>query len=73
MRTDRCGNTSGKKCHAKRSIKETTNVVYEMNDHTSNNWNHRNANERFKVKFGSHTRCSDDVEPQDRKEERGTT
>ena len=27
-----------------------------MYDNTANNWSHRNSNERFKEKFGSHTR-----------------
>ena len=30
MRTDRCCNTSGQKCHAKGSRKETTDVESEM-------------------------------------------
>ena len=66
MPTDRCGNTSGHKCHAKGSRKETKiqefmyrdtmNVEYEMYDYTSNNWSHQNSNKRLKEKFRSHTR-----------------
>jgi hypothetical protein len=50
MHTARCGNTSGQKCHAKGSRKEseaeefmygdTTNVEYEICDYTGNNWGH---------------------------------
>jgi hypothetical protein len=64
--TDRCGNTSGQKCHAKGSRKdtkiqqfmyrETADVEHQMCDCTSSNWSHRNSNKRFKEKFGSHTR-----------------
>jgi hypothetical protein len=36
--------------------RDTINVEHEMYDHTSNNWSHWNSNERFKEKFGSHTR-----------------
>jgi hypothetical protein len=58
MHTDRCGNTSGQKCHAKGSRKktkiqefmysDTTNVEHEMYDYTSSNWSHWNSNKRFK-------------------------
>jgi hypothetical protein len=64
--TDRCGNTSGQKCHAKGSREETKiqafmyrdtmNVEHEMYDYTGNNWGHWNSNKRFKEEFGSHTR-----------------
>ena len=66
MPTDRRGNTSGQKCHAKDSRKETkiqelvhkdtANVEHEMYDYTSSNWSHWNSNKRFKEKFGSHAR-----------------
>jgi hypothetical protein len=64
--SDRHGNTSGHKCYAKGSRKETkiqefmyrgiTNVQHEMYDYTSSNWSHRNGNKRFKEKSASHTR-----------------
>ena len=66
MHTDRCGNTSGQKCHMKGIRKEITiqeflyraitNVEYKMYDYTSNKWSQQNSNKRFKEKFGSHTR-----------------
>jgi len=66
MHADRCGNTGRQKCCAKGSGKEvkiqvfmyrdTTNVEPEMNDCTSNNWNHWNSNEKLKEKLGSCTR-----------------
>jgi hypothetical protein len=31
---------------------DTTNVVPEMYDYTSNNWSHWNSNEKLKGKFG---------------------
>jgi hypothetical protein len=65
MHTDRCGNTSGQKCHAKGSRKETkiqqfvyrdtANVEHEMYSYTGNNWSDRNGNKRFKENFVSHT------------------
>ena len=65
MHTDRCGNTSGQKCHAKGSSEETkiqqfvyrdtTNVEHEMYDCTGNNWSHWSSNKRFKEKFVSHS------------------
>jgi hypothetical protein len=65
MHTDRYGNTSGQKCHAKGSRKETEiqefmyrdtmNVEHEMQDYTRGNESHRNSNRRFKETFGSHT------------------
>jgi hypothetical protein len=68
MHTDRCGNTSGQKCHIEGSSKETkmqefmyrdtTDVGHEMCDYTRGNWSQRNSNERFKEKFRSHTRKS---------------
>jgi len=33
-----------------------TNVEPEMYDYTSNNWSHRNSNEKLKEKFGNGTR-----------------
>ena len=66
MHTDRCGNTSRQKCHAKGSGKEvktqefryrdTTNVGPEMYDYTSNNRIHWSSNEKLKEKFGRYTR-----------------
>jgi hypothetical protein len=66
MHTDRYGSTSGQKCHAKGSRKETktqefiyrdtTNVECKMYDYTVNNWSHRNSNKRFKEIFGIHTK-----------------
>jgi len=62
MHTDRCGNTCGQKCCAKESTKykslctDTTNVEHEVYDYTSNNWNQRNGNKRFKEKPRTHTR-----------------
>jgi len=66
MHNDRCADTSGQKCHARGSRKETkiqefmyrdvTNVEHEMNEYTCYNWSHQNSNIRFKVNFGSHTR-----------------
>jgi len=66
MHTDICGNTRRQKCCAKGSIKEveireyryraTTNMEPEMYEYTSNNWSHRNSNEKLKEKFGSYTR-----------------
>jgi len=66
MHTDRCGNTRRQKCRAKLSGKEvkiqefmyrdTTNAEPEMYDCTSNNWSHRNSNEKLKEKFGNCTR-----------------
>jgi hypothetical protein len=66
MHTDRFGNTSGQKCHAKGSIKkskiqdfvcgDTPNVEREVYDHTGVNWSHRSRNKRFKGLSGSHTR-----------------
>jgi hypothetical protein len=68
MHTDRCGNTSGQKCHAKGSREginiqqfmygDATNVEHEMYDYIGNNWSHRNSNKGIKAKFGSHTRKS---------------
>jgi hypothetical protein len=65
MHTDRCGNTSGQKCHAKGSRRETkiqqfvyrdtANVEHEMCDCTGNNWSHRSGNKRFKEMFVSHS------------------
>jgi hypothetical protein len=65
MHTDRCGNTSGQKCHTKGSRKETkiqefmyrdtANVEHEMCDYTRGNWRPLNSDERFKKKFRSHT------------------
>jgi hypothetical protein len=65
MHTDRCGNTSGQKYHAKGRRKQTkmqgflyrdtANVEREMYDYTGNNWSHRNINKRSK-NSGSHTR-----------------
>jgi hypothetical protein len=66
MHTDRCGNTSGQKCHAKGSGKEskiqefvcgdTPNVEREVYDHTGVNLSHWFGNKRFKGLFESHTR-----------------
>jgi len=36
--------------------RDTTNVEPEMYDYTSNNWSHRNSNEKLKEKFGNCTR-----------------
>ena len=36
--------------------KNTTNVEYEMYDHTGNNWRRWNDNERLEEKFGGHTK-----------------
>jgi hypothetical protein len=65
MHPDKCGNTSGQKCHAKASRKETktqdfmyrytTNVECAMYGYTRGNWSHRNSNKRFKEKFRSQT------------------
>jgi hypothetical protein len=58
--------TSGRKCHAKGSSKETeiqayvstdtTNVENEMCDYTGTNWSYRNSNKMFKEKFRSLTK-----------------
>ena len=66
MHANRCGNTRRQKCCAKGSGKEvkiqefmyrdTTNVVPEMYNCTSNNWSHWNSIEKLKEKFGSCTR-----------------
>jgi hypothetical protein len=66
VHTDRCGNTSGQKCHTKGNRKENkiqefmyrdkTNVEHEMYDFTRGNWSHRNGNKRFKEKFRSRNR-----------------
>ena len=58
MRTDRCGNSCGQKCHAKGSRKETKiqgfmcrdtmKVEHELYGYTGNNWSHWNSNEKFK-------------------------
>jgi len=66
MHTDRRASTCRQKCCSKGSGKEvkiqefmyrdTTNVEPEMYDNTSNNWSHRNSNEKLKEKFGSCTR-----------------
>ena len=54
----RCGNTSGQKCPAKGSRKETkiqefmytdtANVEHKIYDYTGNNLRHRNCNKRLK-------------------------
>ena len=54
MHTDRCDTTSGQKCHAKLSRKETeiqqfvyrdtANVEHEMCDCTGNSWSYRSGN-----------------------------
>jgi len=36
--------------------RDKTNVELEMYDNTSNNWSHRNSNEKLKEKLGSCTR-----------------
>ena len=36
--------------------RDKKNVEPEMYDHTSNNWNHWNSNEKLKEKFGNCTR-----------------
>jgi len=61
MHTDRCGNTSGQKCHTKGSGKEVKvqefmyrgikNVEHVMYDYTGKNWSHQNSNKRFKEKI----------------------
>jgi hypothetical protein len=61
MHTDRCGNTSAQKCHAKGSRKETKiqesmyrhkmNMEYDMYGYTRGKWSHRHNNERFKEKL----------------------
>jgi hypothetical protein len=58
MHADKCGNTSGQKCHTKGSRKETkiqeftyrdtTDVEHEMCDYIGNNLNHGSSNKRFK-------------------------
>jgi hypothetical protein len=63
--TDKCGSTSGQKCHATGSRKQTKiqafmyrntrNLEHEMYDYTGNNWTHRSSNKMFKEKFGKHT------------------
>ena len=57
MHVDGCGNTRRQKCCAKGSGKEVKiqEFVY-MYDCTSNNWSHRNSNEKLKEKFGNCTR-----------------
>jgi len=65
LRTDRYGNDSGLRCHAKGSRtetkiqecmhKEATDVEHEVCDYTDNIWSHRNINKRSEEKFGSHT------------------
>jgi hypothetical protein len=65
MQANICGNTSGQKCHAKGSRKETktqqfmythtTNLEHEMYNYTGDNWSHRNTNKRSQKKFGSQT------------------
>jgi len=37
------------------TYRDTTNVEPEMYDCTSNNWSHRNSNEKLKEKFGNYT------------------
>ena len=66
MHSDRCGNTCGQKCHAKRSGKkpkilefmyrDTKNVKHEIYETTGNNWRHCNSNKWFKEKSGNHNR-----------------
>ena len=41
--------------------RDTTNVEPKMYDYTSNNWSHRNSNEKLKEKFGSYTRKTFDT------------
>jgi hypothetical protein len=55
MHTDRCGNASGQKCHAKGSRKKEEfmyrnkrNVGHEMYAYTGNNWSQRNSNKGLK-------------------------
>jgi hypothetical protein len=36
--------------------RDKTSVEYEIYDCISKNWSHRNSSERFKEKFGSHTK-----------------
>jgi hypothetical protein len=36
--------------------RDKTSVQYELYDFAGKNWSHRNSNERFKEKFGRHTR-----------------
>jgi hypothetical protein len=36
--------------------RDTTNVVPEMYEYTSNNWSRWNSNEKLKEKFGNYTR-----------------
>jgi hypothetical protein len=36
--------------------RDTTNVEHEMYDYKGSNWSHRNCNQRFTEKYGSHTR-----------------
>jgi hypothetical protein len=66
VHTDRCDNTSGQKCYATGSRKDTKiqefmyrgtmNVKCEMYDYAGNNWKHWISNKRFKEKFGSQSR-----------------
>ena len=66
MDTDRCGNSSGQKCHAKRNRKRTkikvfmqtykANVEYDMCDYTGNIRSHCNSNKRFSETFESHNK-----------------
>ena len=64
-RPDRCGNNSGRNCHAKDvgmkkicefTSRDTKNVEHEMLDCTGGNWSDRNSKERVKEKFVGHTR-----------------
>jgi hypothetical protein len=36
--------------------RDTNNVDHEMCDYTGNDWSHRNSNNSFKEKFGSHSK-----------------
>jgi hypothetical protein len=67
MHTDKGGNTNGQECHTKRSrkgrkyIKQfiyrgTTNVEHEMCADTGSSYGSLKSKERFKGKFGKHTR-----------------
>ena len=61
MRTHRCGNNHGQKCHTQSKRRETKiqelmyrntkNVEHEIYDYTAHNWSHQNSNNRFKEKF----------------------
>jgi len=66
MQIDRCGNTGRQKCRAKGSgeevkiqdfrYRDTTNVVPDVYDYSSNNWSRWNSIEKLKEKFGRYTR-----------------